>query len=214
MTDPKDDDLLKAPIDQGSVELLRKFTEGEEAALERLIEKEGQRLLPYIERKLPAFLRRRMGASDILQNTVVDLLGVRERFEDRGIPAFRKMLRVMADLSIARAIERERAQKRDVGRDRGPGTLAGGTGSQDGLQRLPGDGATPSREIRKQESHEALARAFAELTTEEQEILTLIDYRDQSYAQVSQKLGITEAAARKRHSRAVARLREILSPPK
>ena len=113
------------PVDPGSVELLRRFADGDESALEHLIEVEGARLLPYIERRLPAFLRRRVGASDILQNTVVDLLDVRERFEDRGVPAFRKMLNVMADLAIARAIERERAQKRDVGKDRGPGTLAG-----------------------------------------------------------------------------------------
>jgi len=92
------------PIDPGSVELLRRFAEGDEAALERLVVKEGARLLPYIERRLPAWLRRRVGASDILQNTIVDLLDVREQFEDRGIPAFRRLLNVMAELALARAI--------------------------------------------------------------------------------------------------------------
>ena len=198
------------PVDPGSVELLRLFAEGDEDALDRLVEKEGARLLPYIERRLPAFLRRRMGASDILQNTVVDLLDVRERFEDRGVPAFRKMLNVMADLAIARAIERERAQKRDVGKDRGPGTLAGGTGSQDGLARLVGSGPTPSAEVRGQEDRARLAEALTELSEDEREILRLIDAEQIGYREASERLGISEPAARKRHSRTLQRLRALL----
>ncbi len=196
------------PIDPDSVELLRRFAEGDESALERLVEKEGKRLLPYIERKLPAFLRRRVGASDILQNTIIDLIDVRDRFEDRGIPAFRRMLNVMADLALARAIERERAKKRDVGKDRGPGTLAGGTGSQDGLARLPDGGPTPSTELNREEDRERLARAFAELGEEDREILRLVDYEQVSYEEVAKRLGITAVAARKRHSRAVGKLRK------
>ena len=202
------DEFIQAPVETGSVELLRRFAEGEEAALAILVEKEGKRLLPYIERKLPAYLRRRVGASDILQNTVVDLLGVRDRFEDRGVLAFRKMLNVMADLSLAKAIERERAKKRDVTKDRGPGTLGGGTGSRDGLQGLVAESATPSAEFRRREDRERLAELIAELPEEERDLLRLVDYERLSYAEVATRLGITEVTARKRHSRAVARLRD------
>lgn len=200
----------REPVDPGSVELLRRFAEGDDAALERLVVKEGERLLPYIERRLPAWLRRRVGASDILQNTIVDLLDVREQFEDRGIPAFRRLLNVMAELALARAVERERAQKRDVARDKGPGTLAGGTGSQDGLARLPGAGPSPSAEVRRREDRERLASAIRSLPTEDREILQLVDYDQLAYEEIARRLGITAAAARKRHSRAVARLRELL----
>jgi RNA polymerase sigma-70 factor (ECF subfamily) len=203
-------DADREPVDAESVELLRRFADGDDAALARLVEKEGARLLPYIERKLPAYLRRRVGASDILQNTIVDLLEVRERFEDRGVPAFRRMLNVMADLALARAVERERAQKRDVARDRGPGTVAGGTGSQDGLAKLPGAGASPSAEVRRGEDRERLKRALDTLSSEDREILRLVDGEEAGYDAVARRLGVTPAAARKRHSRAVGRLRKLL----
>jgi len=209
--EPADEELASfqdAPIESASVELLRKFTEGDEESLGLLIEKEGARLLPYIRRRLPSHLRRRVGASDILQNTVIDLLAVRERFEDRGVPSFRKMLKVMADLNIARAMEREHAQKRDIAKDKGPVTLAGGRRSRDGLQRLPGDTPTASEDFRRREDKQRLGDLLLQLPEEHQEIIRLVHEERLPHAEVASRLGISEAAARKRLSRAMSRLRQ------
>ncbi len=55
-----------------------------------------------------------------------------------------------------------------------------------------------------------LERALAGLSEKLRSVVLLRDYEDLSYAQVAEALGIAEAAARKRHSRALTELRRAL----
>lgn len=55
-----------------------------------------------------------------------------------------------------------------------------------------------------------LARALEALSEKLRAVVLLRDYEDLSYAEVAQVLGIAEAAARKRHSRALGELREAI----
>ncbi|MFN0059577.1 MAG: sigma-70 family RNA polymerase sigma factor [Planctomycetota bacterium] len=193
---------------QESKELLSRFARGDDSALGRLVELESPRLLRQIEARMPAQLKRRVGASDVLQLTAIDLLRVRERFQNLGLPAFRKMLSAMADLSLAKVLEQQRAQKRSIDREaRGraaPDTSASGG---DLLDQVPGQHSTPSKELQRNERKGALRRAYAQLSADDREVIRLVDYQSLSFADAAGALGINEEAARRRHSRAVERLR-------
>lgn len=191
--------------------LLARFANGDESALEELIDQEGPRILRRLEGKIPAGMRRRVGASDILQHTMVDLLSVQERFENRGLAAFRKLLSNMADLSLAQAIRRERAKKRDIIRECAP-PPGFGTESRviDPVDRVPADQTSPSRVLSREEAAESMRRAFAQLEPADQEIIRWIDYEDLGYEEAARRLDLNLKAVQKRHSRAIGRLRESM----
>lgn len=189
--------------------LLERFAEGDESALVELIEKEGPGIQRRLEARIPAGLRRRVGASDIVQHTMVDLMGLQDRFDNRGLPAFRKLLRNMADLSLAQAIRRERAKKRDIIRECAPPPgFALESGISDPVDRVPADQTSPSGVLSREESAEAMRSAFSQLDSADQEIIRWIDYEDIGYSEAAERLGLNLKAVQKRHSRAIGRLRE------
>ena len=203
----------------GSVEwseLISRFGHGHDSALGELIEREAPRLLRKIEAALPDPLRARVGASDILQQTLIDLMRVQDRFDNRGTAAFRSMMQTMAEARIARAIRRERALKRDILREVGPPKGFGEDGARvapgpvSGWERVPGDAETPSGVVGAAESADRLRDALKELSEDDRTIIRLIDYDDVGYVRAAEQLGIEVKAAQKRHSRAMARLKSLL----
>ena len=202
--------------------LLSRFGHGSDSALAELVGREAPRLLRRLDQQIPARLRARVGASDIFQQTLIDLLRVQDRFDNRGAAAFRAMMDTMAEQRLARAIRRERAQKRDVLREVEPpeGFGAGGGGGADGARAaraapaaLGGDTATPSKIVRGKESAEKLEAALALLSEADREVIALLDYDEVPAAEAAERLGIAVKALHKRHSRAIARLRELLREP-
>lgn len=204
------DSPAEAPGSAGDSDaLLRRFANGDESALETLLEFESPRLLHRIRRRLPPALRRRVGESDILQLTTMDLLTVRERFENRGMAAFRGLLDTIADINVARVLERETAQRRSIEKER-PLARPGSETPGRLLEELAESGPSPSSPMHLQERSETLAECFALLSQSDREIIRWIDYEELSYPEVAEKLGVEAATLRRRHSRAIARLRELL----
>ena len=62
----------------------------------------------------------------------------------------------------------------------------------------------------RQEDAVLLQRCFSRLSVNDREIIQLIDYDEVGYEQAAEALEITSEAARQRHSRAIARLRDFL----
>lgn len=198
------------PRDAHSEELLVRFADGDDSALGELIEREAPRILRRVDARLPRQLKRRVGASDILQLTAVDLLSVRKRFRNQGVPAFRNMVLTIANLNVAKTIEREGAQKRDVRREKAKRHNA--TESQgDTVDRVIGSRQqTPSEILQQKEKADALKNCFAALKPADQEVIQLIDYEEVGYEAVASRLGISREAARQRHHRAIQNLRNLM----
>ena len=198
------------PFDFASQEwqaLLSRFEGGSDSALVELIEQEGPRILRRIERALPAKLQPRVGASDIFQQTLMDLAQAQARFDNRGAAAFRKLMNTMVEARIAQSLRRERAQKRDVLREVEPPP---GFGEQPPIERVSADQPAPSQIVRGQEAANALRVALERLAEKDREILQMIDYDEISFAEAAERLGINVKAVHKRHSRALERLRSKL----
>ncbi|MCA8959391.1 MAG: hypothetical protein KDC38_02710, partial [Planctomycetes bacterium] len=122
---------------------MSRFAAGDDAAFARLVERETPRLIDRVERRLPAALRARIGASDIVQHTAVELISLRKKFENRGVDAFRGFMNTLADFNLARAIERERAQKRNVDREVRPSSSTDSQ-SESPWPEVPAESTSPS----------------------------------------------------------------------
>lgn len=194
--------------------ILSRFGHGNDSALVELIEQEGPRLLRRIEAALPARVRVRVGASDIFQQTLMDLAQAQDQFDNRGPAAFRKLVNTMAESRVAQAIRRERARKRDVLREvHAPQGFGDESVAGPIVEQVAGDTPQPSQLVRQQESAEHLRTALAQLSESDRQVLRLVDYEELDHATVAARLGITAKAVQKRHSRALERLRELLRDP-
>lgn len=205
-TPPSLDD---AGADGESVALLSRFARGDDSALGRLVEEEAPWLLARMRKRLPAHLQQRVGASDIVQATAIDLIAVRDRFENRGVHAFRKMLARIADLNLAKVLEREHAQKRDAARDR-RGLQLGAAESARLFTMIAAEQTTPSEVMMRAERVQLLEQCYRFLSQPDQQILRCVDFDGMEYSAVAQQLGVGVDTARRRHSRAVQRLRRLV----
>ncbi len=208
-SDEPADRPVGAALDSESEELLSRYAKGDDSALGRLIDKNAGRMKGYAARKIPGDLRRRIDASDIYQQMSIELLRIRGRFQNQGPGAFAAMLRTMTDFILQRAVERERTQKRDPNREK---NLHAHEHSElgDPFDGIDAEMSTPSVVLSRKEHLAQLAEAFEQLAEQDREVILAIDYRGQSYAELVEELGVSAEALRKRHSRAVVRLRELM----
>ncbi len=200
---------MPRPDDPLSADLLSDFASGDDSALGHLLEREAPRIVGEMRVRLPRDVRSRLGGSDILQLTALELMRMRERFENQGVGAFRELVATLADQALSNSVRRERAQKRTTGRE----VAATPPRSGDSIPPAvyPVDTNTPSRTVHRKESVDRLQACLDELLEIDRTILQMIDYEELTYAQVAERLGISVSAAQKRHSRAMARLRELMS---
>lgn len=208
---PAHEDVLTPGEEQQSQELLSDFARGDGAALGELFRRESPRLLRRLRARLPQAVSQRLGASDILQLTAADLIEMRDSFQNMGMPAFREMVVKIADRRLSYAVRQEQAQKRT------PRKEVHAAVGDDGSQAHPDpavlgavESRAPSRIHGESEALLRVQQCIAQLPSQDREVLQLLDYDELSGAEAAERLGISISALQKRHSRAIARLRESL----
>lgn len=187
--------------------LLSRFARGDDSALGRLVDREGNWLLRRIRGKIPRGLERRVGASDILQLTAMDLMSVRDRFENLGMHAFRRLMVTISDRVLADEVKRESAQRRDWARQASLTSPSQSHESQHPLQRIAADQTSPSQIYVRQENKQLIESCFLLLAPLDRTVIRLIDFDQVGYEKASEILGTSQQTTRQRYCRAVARLR-------
>ena len=195
--------------DQSSIEWLQKFADGDEAAFERLLADELPKLRRRVEDRLGVDLRRRIDPSDVLQQAALDVYQLRDGFEDRGLPAFRAWLKTVTFNNLNRLIEKELAQKRDPRREKRRAMEAGASRSLDPLGNLAASISSPSAGLHRQEALDLLENCLDMLSDDDRDLLRWVDEDGLGYEEVARRLTVNIDAARRRHSRAIARLRKL-----
>ncbi|MEC9475965.1 MAG: sigma-70 family RNA polymerase sigma factor [Planctomycetota bacterium] len=195
--------------DSKSIELLNKFSDGDTVAFEKLIEKEFPPLRRGIEARLGPDIRRRIDPTDVFQQAALDVYRLRDDFDNRGLPAFRAWLKKIMMNNVNRLIEKELAQKRDPRREKRRALEAGRSRSLDPLGNLSASISSPSAGLRREEDLELLRRCLDMLSDDDRQLLLWIDSEGREYTEVARLLAINVDATRRRHSRAMARLREF-----
>jgi RNA polymerase sigma-70 factor (ECF subfamily) len=188
--------------------LLEEARAGDRRAFDRLLAGHRAELRQFVELRMDPRLRGRVDASDVVQETQLEVYRRLEDFLDRRPMPFHVWLRKTAyeRLLMARRQHVEAAQ-RAVGRevplpDRSSMLLA---------QRLLPRGSTPSQRLGRRELARRVHQVLEQLPDADREILFMRNFEERSYPEIACILDIEPTAARKRHGRALIRLHALLA---
>jgi RNA polymerase sigma-70 factor (ECF subfamily) len=187
---------------------------GEPGAVDRLLTEFREPLRRVIDLRLDPAIARRVDASDIVQDV---LLEANQRLIDylkKPDMPFHLWLRHLAQDRIIDTHRRHRlAQRRSVDREQPIARPAWADESSASLvAQLTDTEATPGTEAIRQELQRRLDGAIDELSEDDREIVLMRHHEGLSNQEVAAALKLTEAAASMRYLRALRRLRAVLMP--
>jgi RNA polymerase sigma-70 factor (ECF subfamily) len=187
--------------------LLEQVRAGDARAFEQLFARHRPELRQFIELRLDAQMRARVDASDIVQETQLEVFCRLADFLERQPMPFRLWLRKTAYERLLK-IRRHHVDvaQRTVRRE----VALPEQSSLELAQQLLAPGSTPSQHLDKRELVRRVRQALARLADADREILLLRNFEGLSNQDAAQVLGIESATASQRFGRALLRLRKLL----
>jgi RNA polymerase sigma-70 factor, ECF subfamily len=185
-------------MEESSAELLERARQGDDRALERLLERHQAQVYRYGL----SMCRDPEDAKDVLQDTLLAMA--------RGVRDFRGESSISTWLyTVARSfcIKKRRKSKFAPDHERSLETSA----AEDGMQ-LVDDARGPEDALAGKQVEEALGRAIESLEPMYREVLVLRDVEGLKATEVAEVLGITVQAVKSRLHRARLAVREQLAP--
>ncbi|HUG37618.1 MAG TPA: sigma-70 family RNA polymerase sigma factor [Candidatus Limnocylindrales bacterium] len=193
-------------------ELLRRAESGDPGAVNQLLARHRQSLRRMVELRLDRALSRRVDASDIVQDALLEASRRLEGYLRSPAMPFHLWLRHIARDRIVDAHRRHRvAARRTVDRERPlEGSAFSGHSSVQLVRELQAPGLTPAAAAIRPELQARFAAALEELGEEDREVILLRHFEQLSNQDTAKTLGLSEPAAGMRYLRAVRRLRAHL----
>jgi RNA polymerase sigma-70 factor (ECF subfamily) len=192
------DDHLAARLDAART--------GSPEALGAILEACRGYLLLVAQRELDPRLQAKGGASDLVQQTVLDAVRDFPRFEGASEDELLAWLRRLLLNNVTDFARQYRAtDKRAIDRER---PLEAGDSSRAPGGAFAADTPTPSREVMAREQDRAIQAALGRLPENYRQIIQLRYQEERSFEEIGEQLGLTANAARKLWLRAVKRLQE------
>lgn len=202
------------PTNEQTRAMLDQVRDGDDDARERLLSEFREPLRRVVHLRLDPALARRVDASDIVQDVLLEAtqrltdylrepnmpfhLWLRHLAQDRIIDTHRQHR-----LAQRRSIDREQQLDRPAWMDQSSLQLA--------AQLVDGE-QTPATAALQRELERKLDDAMEQLEGHDREIIQMRHHEQLSNQDVAQILGLSEAAASMRYLRAVRKLRTILIP--
>jgi RNA polymerase sigma-70 factor (ECF subfamily) len=187
--------------------LLQQAQQGNARALDEVLAAHRDYLRRLIDLRLDGRLRARIDASDVVQETLLEVVRRLPDYLARQPMPFHLWLR---ETACQRLIDLRRqhlgAECRTVDRERPLPASSSLLLARAVLGMLP----SPERLLEEQELVDRVRQALAALDDEDSEIILLRNFEDLSNQQAAQVLQIEPAAASKRYGRALLRLRQRL----
>jgi RNA polymerase sigma-70 factor (ECF subfamily) len=181
---------------------------GSEEALERLLARFQPELLAFVDARLDPRVRARVDASDVVQETHLQVVRRMSDYLKRRPMAFHLWVRRTAYERLANVHRDHRqAARRSVRREEHLPEHS----SLLLVRPLLSANPSPSEAVGAREFAERVRSAVSELAEDDREILLLRHVEEMSYEEAGCLLDIEPAAARKRYGRALLRLRKVLS---
>jgi RNA polymerase sigma-70 factor (ECF subfamily) len=194
--------------------LLDDARQGKAGAVDELFGQFREPLRRVIDLRLDPVLARRVDASDIVQDVLIEAnQRLTEYLKSPDMP-FHLWLRHLAQDRIIDTHRRHRlAQRRSVDREQPIARPAWDDESSHSLAaQLVDVERTPASEAVQAELARRLAAAVNELAEDDREIILMRHHEQLANQDVAKLLGLTEAAASMRYLRALRRLRTVLLP--
>lgn len=187
-------------------ELLRQLAAGDRAALDELLASHRDAVSRYVDLRIDPQLRARVGVSDVVQEALLEVVRRIDDFLARNPMPFRVWVIKTAHEQLLR-LRRQHVEAgcRAVGAealDQGSVILAG---------RLVDAAPSPSEQLAREELARQVRVAVAELPDIDREVILLRTFEGLSNVESAQVLNIDPAAATKRYTRALRRLRDAMT---
>lgn len=184
-------------------DLVRAFREGDDEALELLLQRFRGLLADRIRRRLPQGLRRRVSVDDVLQDVHLAAHESRERFSAQDERALRSWLLAIADhKSLQHVRHHGDAAKRSVHREVTQGSRLPTTA-------YPKRQDTPSQVAIAAETLRLARRARARLPSDHAEVLRLAREEGRPLREVAVLMGRSYEATKKLYGRALCAFKEL-----
>ena len=207
-----DDNKDMWPESDQTQELLDQAKQGDDSALNQLMERHRNALRQMVRMRLDQKIQRRVDVSDIVQDVLVEANRRMADYLDNPAMSFRLWLRQIARDRIIDAYRRHRASaKRSVDREQPMFAPGGYDKSSIQLAAQIGDpNLTPAAATLQSEMTRRVEQAITQLDENDCEIIVMRHYEHLNNQEIAQALNLTEPAASMRYLRAIRRLRAIL----
>jgi len=197
-----------SPITQ---DLLLKAKNGEPAAVDQLLARHREPVRRMIDMRLDRAIARRVDASDIAQEVLLEVSRRLRDYLDKPDLPFHLWLRHIARDHIIDAHRRHRkAQRRSVDREQAMQAGPADQSSVELIAQLIDRELTPATAALRKELQSRFQTVLATLDDDNREIILMRHFEQLSNQEVAAALGLTEPAASMRHLRALRKLLEFL----
>ena len=192
-------------------DLVVKACDGDASAMAELFDHFRSRLRRMVEVRIDPRLNGRVDASDVLQETFLDVVqGAKDYAKHEDFPFF-LWLRLMTGRRLMNTHRQHLgAQKRNAAMEVNRARRAPDATSMSIANFLVGNMTSASRVIQREESRARLEAALEEMDPIDREVITLRHLEELSNNEIAQELGLSKAAASNRYVRALTRLKKIL----
>jgi RNA polymerase sigma-70 factor, ECF subfamily len=190
---------------------LSRARSGDRNALSQVLAEYVPRLERMISLRMDARQRRHFEPSDVVQDA---LLEATTRFDEWCALAsfpFYVWLRILTSQRLAKTERRFHQQKREVGRERELAPPISRISATGAAEWIVSTHTSPTQAARRAEMRELVTTALEQLDDLDREVLTLRHFEELSNEETALELGIEPAAASKRFTRALQRIRPALS---
>lgn len=192
-------------------EILNRVRDGKPAAADELFNRHREPVRRMIGLRLDPALAARVDASDIVQEVLVEANRRLADYLKNPVMPFHLWLRHLAKDHIIDAHRKHRlAQRRTVDRERPLQAKWPDRSSLDLAGDLIDRELTPASAALRQELQIRLKAVLEQMNDDDREVLLMRHFEQMSNQEVSETLGLSEAAAGMRHLRALRRLRDLL----
>ena len=200
------------PEQQQTEELLVKAKDGDQSAVNQLMERHRDSLRHLIRMRLDQKILHRIDVSDVVQDVLIEANRRLSTYLENPVLSFRLWLRQIARDRIIDAHRRHRASaKRSVDREQRMAAPRGYDESSIHLASMLGDTKlTPAANALQQEMARKVEEAITKLDEGDSEIIIMRHYEHLTNQEIAQALELTEPAASMRYLRSIRKLKAIL----
>jgi RNA polymerase sigma-70 factor (ECF subfamily) len=192
-------------------ELVDRAAGGDDVARHQLLARHRDRLKRMIAVHLDRRLAARVDPSDIVQEALLDAhRELSDYLARRPLPLYPWLRQLAWERLLKVHRDHIRAQKRSVGREEARELALPEESAVQLAHRLVAAGTNPSHRLIRDELRRRVRAALEAAPPRDREILVMRHLEEMSAAEIAAVLGITERAAKARHSRALERLRGLI----